>query len=553
MPLSNQINIPRVEEMSNVPARFEVPDWREIALGYANLVFDLNAEGEHMPLVWLDQSHTNYPEDSFGLYVTVADPRCGPDQADGTHHDAVGDIAAVIASSLIDIDMTSYKGQNWVRMCRGYFNKANGRNVFMEFPREFDPAKTGGGYGRDFWYDVLPSLLAMELGSLYPQEQSLDEPLRVTADQFLKAAEIMLATPEGFAWSTFDWKAMEPVKNFIPTQDDAAGGFGELLLLAYHRFGDRRYLDAAKRCLEWLDQCTENPLYDAMLPDGVYAMARMNAEHETTYDVAKQLNWCFQGGFKCVGGVRVGMWGDYDISGLAEMRLVDRAYACETFKMAKSLVPMVRYDPRFARAIGKWMLNAASNMRLFYPDYLPPEHQMAPEYRDVTRGVIGYEALTTRSMWGDRPAPFAERDDWRDTYTPSGELGVWPKAGHYSLYGSSYVGFFGGMIERTSDERILQLDCLKTDFAHTEAFPTHLLYNPYDSPGPVTLQLGPEQVDLYDAVQHRFVAKGVNGECTITLEPDAAAVLVRTPANASLTNIDGALLANGVMIDPRPV
>jgi hypothetical protein len=535
--------------MPNCPDGFLVPDWRTITKDYADLVFDLEATGEHMPLVWIDKSHSNYAEDSFGLYVTVADPRCGPGQADGTHHDAVNDLAAVLGSSTVGLDMTGYKGRNWVQMCRGFFNKANGRNVFMEFPREFDPARTGGGYGRDFWYDVLPSVLAMELGSVYANEASLDEPLRVTADQFVRASEILLATSEGFLWSTFDWKAMQPVKNFIPTQEDAAGGFAALLLLAYERFQDDRYLHAAQRCMEWLDRCEENPLYDALLPDGVYAMARSNAEHGTRYDVEKQLGWCFGGGSKCVAGVRVGKWGEYDISGLVEMRLVDRAYACETFKMAKSLVPVARYDSRFARTIGKWMQNVASNMRLFYPDYLPAEHQMAPEYRDLTRGVIGYEALTTRSMWGPKPVPFAERDDWRNTYTPSGELGVWPQAGHYSLYGSSYVGFFGGIISRTSDEQILELNCLTTDFAHAKAFPTSLIYNPALSERSVTLDVGHEPVDLYDAVRHEFVAQNAMGKCPLTLRPDSAVVLVRTPAHGRQERKRGRLLVDGVVVD----
>ena len=90
--------------------------------------------------------------------------------ANGTYHIASGSIAAVLGSSLVGIDMRDYKGRNWVRLCRVYFNNANGRNVFMEHVREFEAAKVGGCYAFDFWGDVLPSLLAMELASCYPQE-----------------------------------------------------------------------------------------------------------------------------------------------------------------------------------------------------------------------------------------------------------------------------------------------------------------------------------------------------------------------------------------------
>jgi hypothetical protein len=49
----------------------------------------------------------------------------------------------------------------------------------------------------------------------------------------------------------------------------------------------------------------------------------------------------------------------------------DYAFAMNTFEQIGALVPLVRYDSRFARAIGKWVLNAANASRLFYPNFLP--------------------------------------------------------------------------------------------------------------------------------------------------------------------------------------
>jgi hypothetical protein len=154
-------------------------------------------------------------------------------------------------------------------------------------------------------------------------------------------------------------------------------------------------------------------------------------------------------------------------------------------------------------------------------------------------------------MWGLKPVPFAERDDWRNTYTPSGELAVWPQAGHYSLYGSSYVGFFGGIISRTSDEQILELNCLTTDFAHGKAFPTSLIYNPALSERSVTLDVGHEPVTLYDAVRHEFVARNAMGKWPLTLRPDSAVVLVRTPQHGRQERKNGRLLVDGVVVDFR--
>lgn len=36
-----------------------------------------------------------------------------------------------------------------------------------------------------------------------------------------------------------------------------------------------------------------------------------------------------------------------------------------SIKMAWPLVPLVKYQPQYARAIGKWMLNNANACRLF--------------------------------------------------------------------------------------------------------------------------------------------------------------------------------------------
>ena len=71
----------------------------------------------------------------------------------------------------------------------------------------------------------------------------------------------------------------------------------------------------------------------------------------------------------------VGRWGNYDCDGL--LGSIDNrggyAFAMNTYAQAGALVPLVRYDTRYARAIGKWMLNLANSARLFYPGALPPE------------------------------------------------------------------------------------------------------------------------------------------------------------------------------------
>jgi hypothetical protein len=546
-----QIQVPRIDKMPARPTPFVVPDWSKLARDYADLAFDLEAKGDYLPLVWLDKSRTNFPEDAFGMYVTVGDPRGGPAIAGGTYHVASGSMGAVLGSTLAGIDMRAYRGRNWVRMCRAYFNRANGRNVFMEHVRDFDAQRIGGCHAFDFWGDILPSLLAMEIGACYPQEETFQEPLRITADRFVEAARVLLATPEKFAWSTFDFRRMTPVRNIVPVERDAAGGFAAVLYWAYQRFGDRKYLDASLRCLDYLDSLHENPLYACMLPYGVYTMARVNAEQNKHYDVARLMRWVFAGGRVCIEGAHAGKWGDYDTSGLIEMQGCQRLYAMETFLWTKCLVPAVRYDPRLARAIGRWMQNVASNARYFYPDYLPKAHQVAPEYRDLTRGVIGSEALTARSMHGNFPIPTAETDKWQNFFTPEEKPAVWPRAANYSLYGSSYVGVLGGIVRKLSaeNESPVSLDCRKTDFYGARGFPTRLIYNALAENAWLPIDVGTQKVDVYDAVARRFVCRGVSGTTAIPLGPDTAAVLVFATANGKLTRDGKRLLVNGAVVD----
>jgi hypothetical protein len=102
------------------------------------------------------------------------------------------------------------------------------------------------------------------------------------------------------------------------------------------------------------------------------------------------------------------------------------------------------------------------------------------------------------------------------------------------LYGSSHVGILGGIIKRTDVEKILQLDLLKTDYYHAQAYPTCLYYNPYTSVKTVAVELGPEARDIYDAVSDQFLQKNVRGRARITIPSDTAMVVVLTPAGGKI-------------------
>ena len=547
---ARQISIARVEEMPNIPQPFKMRNWKQVAKDYDALVFDLNAKGEYMPLVWIDKSRINFNEDTFGLYVTVGDPRCGPQENNGEHHDAINDIAAVLSATMVGIDKSNQNGRNWVGMCKADFNRANGRKVFMEQEREFD-SKIGSAYQYSWGQGMLlPNLLFFQLVHYYPWQPRFRELMRTCADQFQRAAAILKNSPRGFAYGTFDFKTMQPVMPATrgvtekPGEPDGAGPLAWLEYMAYVKYKDPKYLETAEWALQSLLAQNRNPRgFGMFVPYAACLAARMNAELGRDYETRKLVNWSFSEDSYVWPGTQVlaKRFGSYDVHGL--WAAGDRAYLMETLQLAAALVPLVRYDPRFARAIGKWMLNAANAARLFYPEELPDANQSAPELKALVRNVIGYEALTVKNN-----APYAERDDWKFT-RPNGTPYVFPKVAQFSLYGLSHVGIFGGIITGTDNEKILQLDCLKTDFFHDKAYPSYLYFNPYSEEKEIHIEVGPEQVNLYDSVSKRWVEKNVKGTTSLRLAEDSAAVIVQVPASAKVIRTGTKLLANGVVVD----
>ena len=121
----------------------------------------------------------------------------------------------------------------------------------------------------------------------------------------------------------------------------------------------------------------------------------------------------------------------------------------------------------------------------------------------------------------------------------------------FALYGASHVGMLGAVVDTTNIEKILKLDLLATDFYHGPAYPTYLLYNPYQEKKTVTLNVGSECVNIYETTTHRFVKYGCKGSTDIDLPADSASVLVFTPANSQIQTAGSKKLIAGKVIDYR--
>ena len=138
----------------------------------------------------------------------------------------------------------------------------------------------------------------------------------------------------------------------------------------------------------------------------------------------------------------------------------------------------------------------------------PHSHSVAAAEPGINTSTLG---VGLRHEWNDR-SPLATGDAVRSGWAPT----------NFALYGGSHVGILGSIVKPTNVEAILQLDLLKTDYFHDNAYPTYLYYNPHDIDRTVEIDVGNESKDLYDAVKNDFLAQGVTHVVSFSIPSDSA-------------------------------
>jgi hypothetical protein len=527
----NQVNIQRIELMPNEPSPYNMRDWKCVAVAYDSFVYDINKTGQFLPLVFKRNQGTNYPANqSFGLDTYV-----GTNSAN--NGEAINVLPSLVGATLAGIDKTNEYGMNWILMSQDYFNKNNGEFLYLN--------NIGGHSGSDWWYDMMPNVFFFQLYDLYGKIGDAENQFHLISDRLAAAVRAMGGSKTPWTRAFMDYRAWDFL-NMVPNPDgvhepEAAGAFSWLLYNAYKETGDLNYLQSAEWSMEYLINLNANPSYELQLPYGAYAAAKMNAEIGTEYNIAKLLFWIFNRGPLRGWGTIVGNWNGYDVSGLvgeANDAGNDYAFQLNGLQQAGQLVPLVRYDKRFARAIGKWILNVANATRLMYPGFLPDSHQDSHFWSDVydPEGVIGYEAL---------------REQWQGlnlVSTGDALKGGWA-ATNLSLYSTSSVGYLGSIIEKTNVEKILKLDLLRTDFFRDTAYPSYLLFNPSASTKSVLIDVGPGPSDIYDVITETFLAQNVSNGTFIDIPADEAVSIVIVPSGGTISFSNNKMLINDIIVD----
>ncbi len=526
-----QRDIAAVELMPNIPQPFHLIDWREKARAYDRFVFDFQARGEYLPLIWIDNWKINMDRPTFGLQTYVGSLEQGPTIRNS--QEGINCMGAVLSAELVGINKRS-GDHDYVAMCEAWFNTRTDMQLVLNRQEDL-----GGG---SFWYELFPHILFYALADRHPDDPRLTEILQITAKRWQQASAD-LADGDGvpdFNHTSYDFQTRQAVDNGKWREPDAAAAVAWLQLAAWTRTRDPEQLATAERCLRSLEQTRSNPYYEVLLPFGVITAARLNAEQGRTYDVDRLLDWCF-GISDCRGGWGVvsGNWGGYDCDGL--LGSIDNrggyAFMMNTCVQAGTLAPVARYQSQYARALGKWLLNVANATRLFYPGELPAGHGSSEFWHDDPAHVIAYEGL--RHAWQGQQ-PRAMGDPIVLNWGPQTDLG---------LYGSSFVGWLAALVHPTSDPHIPQFDLLATDFFHPPAYPTFLCYNPYQEQRTFSLSVGPSTVDVYDAVTHQWLARGVSNKADMALPADSAAVYVLVPSGQEVVPVGTTLRCDNTVID----
>lgn len=159
--LGQQLKIDRIELMPNKPEPYIMRDWKQVAIGYDSLVYDVTKKGEYLPLTRITSDVTNFPgRKSYLQYTFVG-------STDTLKTESINTFMSIVGATLCGVDKTNSFGQNWVLMSEEFFNCKNGLNLYGN--------RTSAVTGYDWWYELIPNILFYQLYALYPEVGNFKE------------------------------------------------------------------------------------------------------------------------------------------------------------------------------------------------------------------------------------------------------------------------------------------------------------------------------------------------------------------------------------------
>lgn len=403
-------------------------------------------------------------------------------------------------------------------------------------------------------------------------------------------------------------------------ESDTAGSFALLGLMAYDRWQDNKYLTMADESIRALLSFPPNinPFYEVQYSFGVLAAAQLNRHHGKKHNVHQLLKWVFSRSNLAnmnpsdlktwnhyIGSVdqegnpnpnptnvrpEVGTvnetWGTFPAYGFWAGKGVwarngGYAFYMNTIHQAVSLAPVAKYYPEYATLMGKYLLNVASNSKVFFPTCLPKENQINASPNKIEELIKSSNA----SIKGSSPISNQQycTNDFMTVDTKTGKKGYNYKALPYesflkhpdpktngsatgdavahgwastnlSFYSGAVTGFLARILKQTDIPEIPMWDLDATDFQSPKAFPTYLVYNPFTITKTVTVSRdkiqsratqikcgGNSECFVWDSISHEWLPT-TQGPFSFTLAPGQARILSFVPPGTTTKTVNNRLL-----------
>jgi hypothetical protein len=538
-------DIRRVKGFPNIPENYRYFDYRATAIELDQIVFSFaeskdivfpnymsNNQNSWHPIGFWDDARVGIPQSvtsifykdvSFGIPTYVGDRRSSSEGP----YEGIATIPMVLGSSFVGLDKSRQSfGEhtyNFVDMIKSFYDVRT--NLILN-------TTSNTVQGESVWYDLYPQISFTRLYDLY-QEDLVMRQLVINGAKRWKEALPFMIDNEGnpnFEFMGFDVFFNIPISG--KHIDPPIGGLIFLFYAAYELTNDPSYYDALIEVMDYVEKYQKNPNYEFLSDYIPLVAAILNHKYNTQYDVGKFLDFLFENDadFRQNWGMISGNYGGYPVHGLVGDQ--DYAFSANSFHLASTLAPLVKYDARYADAIGRYFINLVNNAKWFFPRQIPLNNQTMGNFLSFDpNGVLAYEGF--RKSFNN-VSPLAMGDATSMFSSPS----------DLSLYSSSHIGYLGAIVSETNVEGILKLDLNVTDSFGDRRFPTHLYHNPYSEKKVVRVNVGSGTYDLFDLVTKQVVARHVTGSINIDIEAESSRVLVTLPANTKFR-----LINNQIMVD----
>ncbi len=528
-----QKNISQINTFPSFPNNYKFIDYNEIAKELDSLVFNFANDSEaklpsyiaNDPTTWSPMGYwhdqprqpptynpleTGYLRRTFGLPTYVGDNRV---LSSGS--EAIVTIGSVLGSTLAGIDK-----QNQT------FNEDTYDFVEMTFASYDTGCKLVHNYGvqgQSFWYDLFPQILFARLYSYYPNTQYMREMVLNGADQWLAAIPNFVKDGE----PNYEFVGYNVVLKSPTTTgghiEPPNGGLAFIFYSAYEITKDEKYLDGCKEVLNYLQTYEKNPNYEALTDYAPYVAAILNHKYGTNYDISKFIDFIFDNDstFRPGWAVMNDNFAGYPMHGLVG-QTGDYAFSMNSLHLPTTLMPLVKYEPRYASTMGKYMLNLVSNSRVFFAKEHPINKQSMDSYLPFDPyGNIIYEGF---------------RNSWNGVngYAMGDATTIFNQPSDLSLYSSVFLGGMGALVSQTDVNGILQIDLNATDSFGNNDYPTYLFFNPYSEDKIFTFNGTTTNYDLFDATSNSIFGRNLVGNTRILLRKESGIVLKVLPANSYL-------------------